>query len=275
MTTIDAGLEGYSIIQNANQGDGQMMSYIITTPNNKVIVIDGGWEADAQHLEDKILALGGIVDMWHITHAHRDHINAFTEIMRKPNEIEVKSIYWNFPPREWILQVYPIGEDSLDRFLDVIEENKDISIKAEKGMSLSIDGLSIDILFDPEHYQKTTNLNDTSLVYRMTFPNGKVALLLGDLAELGGKYLAEEYGSKLKSHIVQMAHHGQRGVSKEVYELIQPEICLWPTIGRVWENDSGEGYDTGSWLTLDTRAWMDEIGARVHGVMKDGEVVVI
>lgn len=124
MITIDAGLGGYSIIQNANQGHEQMMSYIITTPNKKVIVIDGGRENDVEYLREKLVALGGVVDMWHITHAHRDHVNAFTHIMNEPNGIEVKSVYWDFPPEDWIREIYPGGIESLALFYYTIGQTK-------------------------------------------------------------------------------------------------------------------------------------------------------
>lgn len=275
MITIDAGLGGYSIIQNVNQGHEQMMSYIITTPNKKVIVIDGGRENDVEYLREKLMALGGVVDMWHITHAHRDHMDAFTHIMNEPNGIEVKSVYWDFPPEDWIREIYPGGIESLALFYYTIGANKDISTEVKKGMSFLLDGLKLEVLFDSRHYLETNNLNDTSLVYRVVFPNKVVALFLGDLAGIGGEHLADEYGDKLKSDIVQMAHHGQKGVSRRVYELIRPKVCLWPTPKWLWENDSGEGYNSGSWLTLETRSWMDELGAQIHGVMKDGEIVVI
>ena len=36
------GLGGYKILQAPNMTKTQMMSYLITTPNGKLIVIDGG-----------------------------------------------------------------------------------------------------------------------------------------------------------------------------------------------------------------------------------------
>ncbi|NMA94961.1 MAG: MBL fold metallo-hydrolase, partial [Clostridiales bacterium] len=139
----------------------------------------------------------------------------------------------------------------------------------------TIDGLTIEILFDSRYYEKMSNLNDTSLVYKLTLANKTTVLFLGDLAQIGGEYLADKHGIKLKSDIVQMSHHGQRGVSRRVYELIRPEICLWPTIRSVWENDAGAGYNTGQWLTLETRSWMNELDVKMHGIMKDGDIRLI
>src|SRR5690554_2119914 len=114
MSTIDIGLGGYKIIQNRNKNGKKMMSYIITTPNDKVIVIDGGLKEDGVDLKEKILSLGGVVHMWYITHIHGDHVGAFINIMQDTNKIQVDRIYYDFPPREWIQEIHPSGARSLD-----------------------------------------------------------------------------------------------------------------------------------------------------------------
>ena len=67
-----------------------------------------------------------------------------------------------------------------------------------------------------------------------------------------------------------MAHHGQGGVTREVYEAISPSVCLWDTPDWLWDNNSGGGYNSGPWKTLEVRAWMEELGAIEHYVIKDG-----
>jgi hypothetical protein len=41
--------------------------------------------------------------------------------------------------------------------------------------------------------------------------------------------IAHTYGDYLKSDILQVTHHGLIGGDKELYELINPEICFWAT----------------------------------------------
>ncbi len=41
-----------------------------------------------------------------------------------------------------------------------------------------------------------------------------------------------------------MAHHGQAGATKQLYEAIAPKICLWPTPEWLWNNDAGNGKNT-------------------------------
>ena len=71
-----------------------------------------------------------------------------------------------------------------------------------------------------------------------------------------------------------MAHHGQSGVSKEVYDFIKPTICLWPTPDWLWINDSGSGEDSGPWKTKETRQWMEELNITNNIIEKDGNIKI-
>ena len=79
----------------------------------------------------------------------------------------------------------------------------------------------------------------------------------------------------LQTEYTQMAHHGQNGVSKEFYEYIQPQKCIWPSPKWLWDNDAGDGFDTGPWQTVRTREWVLEIGVTEHIVEKDGMQKII
>ncbi|MBQ4113005.1 MAG: MBL fold metallo-hydrolase, partial [Clostridia bacterium] len=72
----------------------QMNSYVITTADGKVIVVDGGYREDAQKLLAYLREITDReiprVDAWLLTHAHGDHICAFNEIMDKyPDALEL------------------------------------------------------------------------------------------------------------------------------------------------------------------------------------------
>ncbi len=57
-----------------------------------------------------------------------------------------------------------------------------------------------------------------------------------------------------------MAHHGQNGVTKEVYQAIDPDVCFFNCPEWLWNNDKGTGYNTGNWKTVEVRGWMEELG---------------
>ena len=101
---------------------------------------------------------------------------------------------------------------------------------------------------------------------------GKTALFLADCgAEAGNKILAKYAGTDmLDCDICQMAHHGQQGVTKEFYEAVRPEICLWCAPRWLWENDAGKGFNTHVFKTVEVREWMQELGVKKNYIDMDG-----
>lgn len=82
--------------------------------------------------------------------------------------------------------------------------------------------------------------------------------------------LKSKYAEQLPSDYVQMAHHGQRGVSELFYRCVKPSGCFWPTPDWLWANDAGKGYDTGPWETVRVREWMHNLNVQHHYVMATG-----
>ena len=62
-------------------------------------------------------------------------------------------------------------------------------------------------------------------------------MFLNDTSVWSGAKLLKTYGKKLKSDVVQMAHHGQAGADKDVYEAIDASYRLWPVPFWVWQNE--------------------------------------
>ena len=90
--------------------------------------------------------------------------------------------------------------------------------------------------------------------------------------------VTKEDGTQEKRHpravlftdYTQMAHHGQRGVSRACYESLSPRACLWAAPDWLWDKNNGSGFDCGPWETVRTREWMDALGVTTHLVEKDG-----
>ena len=59
-----------------------------------------------------------------------------------------------------------------------------------------------------------------------------------------------------------MSHHGQNGVTKEVYDAVNPEICFFNCPEWLYNNDNGGGYDSGNWKTIIVRDWMKELNTQ-------------
>lgn len=265
-----------------------MMSFVIVTKQNNVIIVDGGREEDMPLLKQYVD--GRHISAWILTHAHSDHINGFISEIRKNGgkDFDIEKVYYNFPPYEIInnhnVQDYEYFCDELNEtlpsFLEIEPQIKDISHIVKQGESVQIDECRIDFLFT-YHEGLTSNLmNDASLVFKLTTPN-KTVLFLGDLGPEGGDVLFRESRHLLKSDIVQMAHHGHMNVSLEVYAEIMPEACLWCAPDWLYAEeevphylkDADKLFKMGRirmYGTAVTRKWMDILGVRTHYVTKDG-----
>ena len=118
-------------------------------------------------------------------------------------------------------------------------------------------------------------INNSSTVLRVEVDE-KSILFLGDLAEEGGRQLMDTVDhSLIKADYCQMAHHGQGGVGREVYEVVRPNYCLWPTPSWLWDNMGPGGYDTGYYGTVITRGWISSLRCiKRHYLMIHGTQVI-
>ena len=97
------------------------------------------------------------------------------------------------------------------------------------------------------------------MVFKFTATDvNKSIIFLGDGLKNVSKEVLENPES-LKSDAVQMAHHGQNGVTQEVYQAINPDVCFFNCPEWLWNNDNGGGYNSGSWQTVIVRGWMSEM----------------
>ena len=266
--------KGTMITQLSNQTHRQMMGYILKTENNKLIIIDGGTIDDTENLKNQIKKNGGKVDYWFITHAHDDHAGAFTEIVNNTN-IEISNIYISLNDFEWYEKNEPLRSEFSKKLIDTVKEGRIKENVKEPSLNekLKIDNIDVEILGikNPEITENPGN--EQSMVIKFLTDKTSI-LILGDTGIQSSKKLLDTQKEKLDSDIVQMAHHGQAGATKELYEAISPKICLWPTPEWLWNNDSGEGYNSGSWKTLETRTWMKELGITENYVEKDGDISI-
>lgn len=274
-TSISTGASGVGELWMLGSATGaQNLSIVIKSPHGKLIVIDGGWEADADKLSSLILQQGGKVDAWLITHPHEDHVGALCTILNDTaRKIKIDKIYCSLATPDWYRQVSPTGAGIADQLLSAFTKLPvgTVTNNIGRGTEINTDDVHIRVLNNRGVYTYN-GVNNSSLVYKIRV-SGQSILILGDLAYDGGKDLIKSCtAAELKSDIVQMAHHGQQGVDQDAYALIAPTTCLWPSPAWLWNNDNGGGVGSGPWGTLKTRAWMDALGVKDNRSLKDGDV---
>lgn len=264
------------LTQLKNNSHSQMMGYIIKTINNKVIVIDGGTKEDSNNLKQHINELGGKVDVWFLTHPHKDHVGAFINLQEESSNIQIDKIYVTLNDLEWYVQNEPSRKDEIEKFFNVIQKEK-IKNKIEEvnlNQNIQIDNVKCEVLGIKNPEIIANAINNSSMVIKM-YINNKSILFLGDTGSQSSEKLLQNVSKeKLKSNIVQMAHHGQSGATQELYKAIKPQICLWPTPDWLWNNDGGEGENTGTWKTLETRSWIQDLKVTQNIIEKDGNITI-
>jgi len=266
-----------------------MMSFVLVTKADNVIVIDGGRIEDMPLLKQYIGKRH--ISAWILTHPHGDHISGFIAEFKANRlaDFDIEKLYYNFPPYSELKGRTDVPdpvyfdnelESCLAGFVEIEPELSDIAQTVKQGDSLDIDECHIDFIYSYHDGLFSNPMNDSSLVFRITTPNKKV-LFLGDLGPEGGDVLYEESRHLLKADIVQMAHHGHMNVGMEVYAAIMPEACMWccadwlynePEIPKYLENREGlrKRQRERMYGTTVTRGWMDILGVKKHYVTKDG-----
>jgi len=251
-------------------------SFVIKTPTGELVIIDGGNREDCPHLLEKLRELSNgekpRIAGWFLTHVHFDHIDCFMEIIEKHfDEIDIQKIYYNFPSIQFVERNEKVWLDTITEFYRLFPRFADKIVIVSEDDVYEVGGLKFEILFSPD--PRLLTINNSCLVIRVEI-EGKIFMLLADMEEQAGQKLLAKYGSSLKSDYCQMAHHGSWGVSKEVYDAIAPEYCIWCTPSGLWNNDDGQGYNTSYHQTLIVRKWMDDLGVKKHYVMHQGDQMI-
>jgi hypothetical protein len=261
----------FSLWQLPGQTKSQMNSYVIQTTGNEIIVIDGGTEGDAGYLREFIRDMGNRVHAWFISHPHSDHVDAQTAILDKPDGIEIDALYGSLPDEAWMKKHQDGGAfKTLQELNSAVKKNNQKVLEFSPGQKIEFKGVTFEILAVRNPELTANAVNNQSAVWRVD-GGGESILFLGDLGMEGGeKLLSNSCSSRLKADYVQMAHHGQTGVSEEFYKTVNPKYLLWPTPDWLWENDNGKGRNSGPWRTLEVRAWMEELNIEKHYIAKDG-----
>ncbi len=265
------------IIQLKNYTHTQMTGFIVVTEDHHIIVVDGGNGKDTDGFLARLQWVAAKyncpyrVDLWLLTHPHDDHYGVFCRLSR----MERAGV-------QGLPEICSFAYEPLDdsyAFTDhskiswqLPELNAELAVTHlplhpfRKGDRYSFGSLTVEIL-------RTANpaipgLNNASAVIRFTEQRDSaddfVWLVLGDLSVSGGEELLRMYPDGLAADAVQMAHHGQNGVDRPVYEAIRPRFAFWTTPDWLWTNTDPHGGEPGKgpFATLRVRQWMEELGAR-------------
>lgn len=266
LSFISCENESFVLWQLPSQIDSIGNSYVVQTANGKVIVMDGGFEAEKDYLRGFIDALGGKVDAWIISHPHDDHITAIIALLEDPKGLKIDKIYHSRFPDVLIDAESEKTAEITRKFYSLLDNATDIEVvDCHCGDEFEIDGVNFKILSEKNPEMANRNpYNNSSMAYKM-WDSKKSFIFLGDLGVEGGqKLLDSEYAKDLECDYLQMAHHGQNGCDKKFYQTVKFRACLWPSPKWVYNAPMGR------LKTAEVRGWMKELGITEHYVSNEG-----
>lgn len=173
-----------------------------------------------------------VVCGWFITHAHSDHISKLIDFLKyNMDDVVIEAFYSNLISNKYRQNTWGKEEMALaEKLFAVLEEFEDIpKIKLRSGQRFYIRELMFDVLCTHEdvYPEKIHDYNDSCAVLMMT-ARGTRILIPGDASALESRIMEDRYKENLKCDVLQIAHHGHFGLSKEFYELAKAGAVLFP-----------------------------------------------
>ncbi|MGI9552864.1 MAG: ComEC/Rec2 family competence protein [Aurantibacter sp.] len=250
--------QDFSMWQLAQFDFEVQMGYIIKTDDGHVTVVDGGMPTSLQKVTGYIKQLGGHVHTWITTHPHLDHIGVLQEALFH-REIQIDRILNSELNEDWVLQYEVDNQPLVSNYNNRTAASRIPVIDVKKGEVYSVgEGVDLKILGVKNDSITVNAINNSSLVFKIE-SRSKSVLFLGDLGVEGGDKLLKTVGREgLRADYVQMAHHGQNGVSLDFYKAVDADYALWPTPKWLWENKApNQGPGSGKYQTPIVRAWTE------------------
>lgn len=199
-------------------------STILTSPDGKVMLIDGGSPECAIQVDGYLQAMGiRRLDAVVASHPHIDHIGGLAPILAK---YPVDTLYMSRVE-------YPTGV--FRGFVDAARERGTRIVYLEEGSGFSFgERVGVEV-FNPSpgiaYYEgypanSTQFINNKSLVMKFTFGESTI-LFMGDLYTPGEVDLMEKFGPALRSDVIKVGHHGSdTSSSKSFVKLVAPHIAV-------------------------------------------------
>jgi beta-lactamase superfamily II metal-dependent hydrolase len=239
-------------------------SEFFTFKNNEtgeLIVIDGGWTDNAEHVRQVIRNNGGTVDAWILTHYHTDHIGAFNTIYADPKGIEIKNIYVSPLDADYFLSVAQEWDNvgTFELYCQLTAGDERIT-EVQRDDVLSFGDLTIEFFNTYDETLLETGSgdvpNDCSLVFKVTGKKDSI-LFCGDChSACVADMLIQRYGEQLQAEYVQPGHHGNNSFPTYFYDVVNPSVIIFNAPDWLLE---GEGY-----TAKDLKNYMEEQGVSVY-----------
>ena len=171
------------------------------------------------------------INGWLITHGHTDHISKLIDFLKfNMNDVEIDGFYHNllspdYPNENWSDE----EKETARNLLKAMNESGIPQYYLHSGERFYVKNLRFDVLCTHEDIYPDfiDDYNDSSVCLMLTAESTKI-LIPGDSAVKSNEILMRRFDEFLKADIVQVAHHGHTGLSKECYEKINAACAIFP-----------------------------------------------
>lgn len=201
---------------NVGQGD----SIFIQTPNGYDMLIDGGASTAVLHELGKVMPFWDYtIDAVVATHPHTDHIGGLVDVMEKYTVIQAYSsmdTYYNDAFKEWqyITKLKNIPVEMVNSYRSFTIDD-DILVEFM---------LPQDYSSDPDHEKYAENVNNTSIVVKLTYGDATY-LFTGDAEHEVEADLVQQFDVDVD--ILKVGHHGSKTSSThEFLREVTPEYAI-------------------------------------------------
>lgn len=199
---------------------GQGDAFAIQTPGGRWVLVDVGprtphSDAGRDRVVPFLLRRGvRRVDAMILTHPDTDHMGGAMAIM---DALEVPLVLDLGLPAGKVL------------FIDLLAAARQAGQRWVTGtadVAFEMDGVRFDVLYPLPGYDATLTTNDLSMVVRVEFGSFS-ALFMGDATIAVEEFLVARHGSRLRSTVLKVGHHGSTTSTGEVLlRAVQPEIAM-------------------------------------------------
>lgn len=221
-------------ILDVGQGD----AILLTTAQNKHILIDGGpGQNILSPLSGHLPPFDRTIDLIIITHPHADHLDGLLAVLRQ------------YTVRGVLFTNVTYTSTNYTRFL--VEARKAgvllFTARADEDWLLE-NNLLLDILFPFDDLGKSLfrNINNSSLVFKL-IASQDICLFTGDMEKELERILWIYYQNSLQANCLKVAHHGSKTSSSSPFlQFVKPQE-MWISVGA---NNNYKHPDQGTFSRL-------------------------